>query len=367
MEKKMDKKKRIVFVLAQLVGGGAEKVTMNIMSSLDKTLFDIHLIVMDKKGPSFDLIPDNVTLHDLKIPKTILSVFKLRRKIFEINPDIVFSSLIRTHITLFLALLATKSRPIVIMRSPNSPKLLLQNRELPLIKKLLLDSAYKKSDYILAQTPEMKDELIFFHKIEKSKVLVFLNPVNIRDIEKKLNNISSPFTNEHDINVVASGRITEQKGFDTLIKAFSKVLKTNSNFHLYIIGEDVTGEKEKLLKMAQELKIEKHIHFLGFQKNPYRYYYFSDLFVLSSRWEGLPNTVLENLYLNKPIIATHCIPYMSKLITDGKNGLLVDVDNIEELADAILHYKTIDPKYSNKSFSDKSNVNELFLSFLENK
>ncbi|WP_456323236.1 glycosyltransferase [Hydrogenimonas sp.] len=360
-------KKRIVFILAQLVSGGAEKVTMNIMSLLDKELFDIHLIVMDKNGPSLGLIPEKITLHDLNVSKTIFSVLKLRNKITQLDPDMIFSTLIRTHIALGLSLIGLNhdKKPIIIMRSPNSPKLLLENKQLNFVKRFLLEFAYKQCDYIFAQTPEMKEEIHLHHKIAKDKIKVFLNPVNINDIEKKLMNISSPFENDNHIHVVASGRLTKQKGFDFLIKSFKNVTEKNKNFKLYIIGED-NGEKINLQNLINFYGLENNIKFLGYQDNPYRFYYYADLFVLSSRWEGLPNTILENLYLRKPIIATKCIPFMTELIQDGVNGILVEVDNIEEMSEAILNYKKLHPSPS-KHIHNKENLNNYFLFYLSEK
>ena len=109
---------------------------------------------------------------------------------------------------------------------------------------------------------------------------------------------------------------------------------------LNIIGRD-DGEEKSLLNLRKKLNLEKNVHFLGFQSNPYRFFYFSDLFVLSSRREGLPNAVLENLYLKKPIVATQCIPYLSTLINHGKNGYIVPTENPKSLASAILNFENL--------------------------
>jgi len=354
----MNHKTKILFILAQLVGGGAEKVTINIMRLLDKSRFEVHLVVMSKEGPAFDLIPKEVILHDLQVSKTIFSIFKLRRKIVEIAPDILFSSLIRTHIALALSLYGLKQPPIVVMRSPNSPKLLLKNRELSPVKKFFLEYAYRQSNTILAQTPEMKEEIAHYHHIDRTKIDVFLNPIDTDRIDAQIQNISNPFYDKGSIHVVAAGRLSPQKGFDILIHAFNIVVATNPSYQLYIIGED-TGEGEKLYQLVKEMQLEEHITFLGYQKNPYQFYYYADLYVLSSRWEGLPNTVLENLYLKKPIIATTCIPFMSQLIENHHNGLLVDVEDIDQLAHAILHYHTIEP-IDSKYIQKKSKLNQFF-------
>ena len=359
----MEKKIKILFILAQMVGGGAERVTINILRMLDRKVFDIHLTIMNKEGPSFEYLPKDITLHDLNVRKTMFSIFKLRKNIFDVNPDVVYSTLFRTHKALYFALQGIKNKPIILMRSPNSPKLLLENKNMGVFEKFLLERAYIKADIVLAQTPEMKNEIMKYHHIDQKKIQVFLNPLDTDSIDEKIKNIETPFNTKY-VNIVAAGRLIEQKGFDILIKSFKKVIDRNSNFRLYIIGEDVVGKLESLEYLVDSLGLNPYIHFLGYQKNPYLYFYFSDLYVLSSRWEGLPNTVMENLYLKKPIIATRCIPFMDKLITNGINGLLVDVENIDQLANAILRYNEIDIKKC-ILLQDKSSINELFTKVLE--
>lgn len=358
----MRKKIKVVFFIPQLVGGGAERVTINIIRILNRNLFEIHLIVTNIDGPAFNYLPEEIVLHNLQTSKTMFSILKLRKSIQDLRPDILFSSLIRGHIAISMALMALREKPFTVFRSPNSPKLLLKHNEMNFIQKYFLERAYRRADIVLAQTPEMRNEIIQYHHIPESKIEVFLNPLDTDFINANINNINNPF-DENMTNVVAAGRLTVQKGFDILIESFRDVMEKKNNYHLYIIGED-DGEEKKLKNMVQKLSLEQNVHFLGYQKNPYKYFFFADLYVLSSRWEGLPNTVLENLYLNKPIIATRCIPFMDELIVNGENGFLVDVGNSEQLANAILDYKNIQIKTID-SKERKNETNELFLSFIE--
>lgn len=352
---------KILFFLPNLAGGGAERVTVNIIRQLEKEYFNVSLVLVNKSGKYLDLIPTHVEIYDLNIEKTVFSIFKLRTVINQIKPDIIFSTLIRTHIALNIAMMKIKHRPLMVLRSPNSPKLLLSNKQLNPIWSYLLEKAYLNANLIIAQTPEMKEEIIKYHTVDEKKVEVLINPIDIDFINSKLENISNPF-NKKDINIVAAGRLTRQKGFDILLKAFTKVIKSNNRFKLYIIGDD-DGESELLTELCENLNLNVHIKFLGFQPNPYLYFFYSDLYVLSSRWEGLPNTILENLYLNKPIVATKCIPFMNELIHHGKNGLLVDVEDSLGLANAILNYKDI--KETGFLNINNKNVNNEFLKYIK--
>ena len=339
-------------------GGGAERVLINYLCDLDKSKYSITLVLVEKKGVLLTLVPEHVNLISLGKRKTIYCIPALRKLINSLNVDIVYSTLIRTHIVLNLAILGIENKPKLILRSPNSPKLLRENKQLGFFQSKLLNFAYKKADTVIAQTPEMKDELNKYNFVELEKVKVFINPLNTNFIDKQSNVEYPPFSREK-INVVASGRLIEQKGFDVLIDCFKSVVENNSSFHLHILGEDVSGKLNSLLNRCEILDLSNNVTFHGFQKNPYIFYKNADLYVLSSRWEGMPNTVIENLYLQTPVVATKCIPFLNQLIENGKNGWLVEVDNKDELAAAILSSgKLLADKYDANKF--KSNINELF-------
>jgi len=332
-------KKKIIFFMANLLAAGAERVTINIIKKLDQDFFNISLVMVSKEGILLEEIPSYVKIIDLNAKKTLFSIFKFRKVIQNIQPDIIYSTMAHTSIAQYLALFYIKNKPFIILRNPTSPKLLFQEGGHKITWRFLLKKAYQSSNKILAQTPEMKKELIHYYNLPSEKIDIFINPLDETGLNQKTNNISNPF-NKKNINVVAAGRLTHAKAFDILLEAFKIVVENNPKFILHIIGRD-DGEKQLLLNMRKELNLEKHINFLGFQSNPYLFFYFSDLFVLSSRREGLPNTVLENLYLKKPIVSTRCIPYMSTLINHGENGYLVPIEDPKSLASAILDFKSL--------------------------
>jgi len=310
------------------------------------------MVFVKKTGENIEYIPNYVDVYDLNTSKTILSIFKLREMIKKINPDAIYSTLNRTHIALYLSLLRLNYSEKIILRMPTSPKLLIEQDGMNIIFKFLLEKVLKSANLIIAQTPEMKDEIAFYHNVNREKIGVLINPLDTEFIDKNLKDIKNPFRNSKEIiNVVASGRATYAKAYDILIPAFQKVYLKNKNFRLFIIGANYENEQKDYEKLAEELGVGDVVKFLGFQKNPYKYYYYSDLFVLSSRREGLPNVVLENLYLHKPIVATRCISFMESLIQNGKNGFLVDVEDSHQLANAILNFKNL--KGSSQFIDDK--------------
>jgi len=335
---------RITFVLSTLTGGGAERVTLNIINNLDREKYEIHLILLQNYGEYMDQIPEDISVEILDVKRTLFSFVKLRKIIKRESPDIVYATLFHTGIALYFSTMGMRMKPKIVLRNATSPKLVMQNGDIGLLYRFALQWVYNKIDMVIAQTPEMKEELVKYFHTDSQQIEVFLNPLDIKGIERSLSDITNPF-DQSRTNVVAAGRMSYEKGFDILLDAFAKVIREEEHFYLHIIGKD-EGEYPRLLKQITELSLEGHVKIWGFQDNPYQFFYFSDLYVLPSRREGLPNTVLENLYIGKPVVATDCVPFMHSLIQDGENGYIVDVEDSDALAKAILGYKqlTMEPQ-----------------------
>ena len=94
-------------------------------------------------------------------------------------------------------------------------------------------------------------------------------------------------------------------------------------------------------RLIIENNLQDNIHELGLQKNPYKYIYYSDCFVLSSRYEGLPNVLIESTYLEKQAVAFKCIPIIEEIIIDHINGLCVEPENVDKLAEAMIQIQSM--------------------------
>ena len=326
--------------MSNLWAGGAERVTVNILRQINKDKYDIVLLMVKKEGVFLDDIPSYVRIENMNSSKTIFTLLKVRKFIKLYQPDILYSTMLMTSIISAFSIKNLKKKPYLIMRHPTSPKVLIEEKSLSWYRRVLLEYIYRHcANEIISQTPEMKNELIKYHLIHKKKITVFLNPLDTELIDKKIKDIKNPFE-EDKINIVSAGRITYAKAFDTLLYAFEKVILKNKNYRLHILGQD-DGESQKIFELLEKLNLKKYVKFYGFQSNPYSFFYFSDLYVLSSRREGLPNAVLENLYLKKPIVATNCISFMNELIDENINGYIVDVDNVDMLSEAILNFRLL--------------------------
>ena len=133
--------------------------------------------------------------------------------------------------------------------------------------------------------------------------------------------------------IISVGRLSKEKGFDILIKAFEKVQK-DIDCRLVIIGDGPL--KDELEELADELGIAEMVWMPGYDANPYKYVSKADVFVLSSFFEGLPNTLIEALAVGTPCVATSCKSGPKEILLDGEGGYLVDVGDDDAMAEALL-------------------------------
>lgn len=358
---KMSKNTRkidILFAIPSLEGGGAERVFVNIIRSLDSKKFNKKLVVIDGSGVFMNLLQPDVQIFVLNSDRTRYSFYYLLNIIKESKPQIIVSTLNRMNILILLVSFFINRKIKIIIREPNMPKAQFESNYLPRYYLWLMKLLYPRADMIIAQTDAMKEEIRVFFKINPSKISVLTNPIDKNFIDEKVRDGGSPFRGD-DINIVASGRITKQKGFDYLIKSFAKVVTINNKFKLFLLGveEDDGSYKKGLIKLIQQLNLNNHIIFMGFQENPFIYYKYADLFVLSSRWEGLPNVILEVLYLKTPVIVTDSIPFFRDIIFEGENGYIVNFNDEETMVKGILNYCKLSV---NKSYYKSQDINTFF-------
>ena len=206
----------------------------------------------------------------------------------------------------------------------------------------------------------MKDELCELG-LNPERIVVLHNIIDEELIQAKAN-VPSPFPEDSKTRFVSVGRFAPQKGFDILVRAFKIVNDRIPDTELYIVGSyDGEGKEvfNELCKIISTLKLDGKVHFTGYTDNPYRYIKNSSAYVLSSRYEGLPNVLVEAQFLGIPSAAVKCIPMISRMIKDGENGFLADSGNPDSLANAMISactMKEIKQIYKPSSRKDFINI-----------
>lgn len=335
----MSLKKHVIFCIPSLAGGGAERVIVTLLRHLDRTQFLLTLAVVNLQGAVYlDDVPQDVELIDLKCSRVRYALPKLVWLIWKQRPDIVFSTL--GHLNLALAIV----RPLLpdgvcyIARETSIVSEVLRENFLPQWWRWAYHQCYCRFDTVICQSRYMRDDLIDNFAFPATKAVVIHNPVDIDHIRSlAAENLRTGMERDHDtvvIHLVAAGRMTSVKGFDLLIEALA--LCADSRLRLTLLGEGPLSEE---LKALAKLKgVAGQVRFIGFQKNPYPFFAQADAFVLSSRFEGFPNVVLEALACGTPVIATPGAGGTMEILENIEGCVIADSLTAEGLARAFLSF-----------------------------
>ena len=338
MSFKAKPKKKLMFVILSLSGGGAERVMLHIINHLDMDKYDIRLVTFeDVRDYQKELSPavKQIYLNKKSRWDFFKLVFQLRKTIMDYQPDTIISFDYYVNIIAILARSLTGRSFKLIISERNYPEKNLSEERLRWLKKWLMKTTYRKADIILSVSNSIKDALEKDFKVQPGKTRTVYNPIVVEDITlKSKEEISHPFFRySSDQVVISSGRLVRQKRFDRLLEAFSIVRKKMGNVYLIILGK---GDLlEELRNKASKLAVSAYVDFVGFKSNPYAWISKADLFVLSSDFEGFPNVLSEAMACGTPVVSTDCLSGPREIITNGKDGMLVPPGDESALAEAM--------------------------------
>lgn len=332
----MQKRKKIL-IFAQSAVGGAERMSVTITKTLDREKYEVVYYLVgptDNKGksPLQEFIPADLNVYCVTVSNPLLMIAKYFSILIKERPNVVFSSVININNKLLLLRSFFKNTKFIV-RCDNYLYTYTERQ------RRIIDKTYHRADIIIAQTEEMKQELIDEMHISEHKVVALQNPVDTETINKKIQDGNNPYPQDGKVRYVASGRFAHQKGFDLLVEAFAKVKQQQQEAELYIVGRKDGGCENyynEVKQIIEKYGLEDCVKCVGFQTNPYVYIKYADCFVLSSRWEGLPNVMIESLYLGTPVAAFKCIPVIERIVTNGVDGYLAEKENVESLAKAMM-------------------------------
>lgn len=329
------KKVKLLFVLPSLEGGGAERIVCNLMSVLDRNIFEINLFLFSNKGVYWDLLSDDIKIF-FGNENNQNSKWMILKNLYKFSKsmDIIIGSmeLMPTYLSVLVGILLKKK--VIGWVHINIDSILNDKNEVVkfLHKNILLKLFYNKLDRIIAVSNGAKENISkYLRNKNKSRVECIYNPIKINDIrekarEKTEEDLEKPF-------IIGIGRLERQKNFILLIKAYKILLDRGIKHNLIILGQG--SQKEYLVNEVKKLNIEEKVKFLGFKENPYKYLNQADVFVQSSIYEGLPTVLIEALVLNIPVVATDCPDGAKEILNDGEYGILVKSNNVEKLVEGI--------------------------------
>lgn len=326
------KKKTIAFMLPSLVAGGAERVFVNLLKEFDRSRFDLHMIVIDPTGPFLKMVPDDIVFHGLGYKKVSRAIPEIVNTIRKINPDIILSTLDHLNVALLLVKPLLPDKTLLFLRECNLTSSNLAIGFKNLVFRVLKKRLLKFADRIICPANAIKNDLQINFGIRPDKMITIYNPVQVEEIRSNLQP-HHPGQHSSVYQIVSAGTLEHRKGFDLLIDVMSKIVKENDRVHLTLLGDG--PEKENLIKQINSLSLSDNVRLAGFQKNPFIYFSKADLFVLSSRYEGLPNAVLESLACGTPVVAFNCPGGIDEIIVNDSQGALVPENDVQALSKAI--------------------------------
>lgn len=340
-------KKRLCFVIPSMRRGGAERVMSILLNSSIEKGYNVTLILLSGNSVDYDI---SSSVNVISIPtlisgrkgiKPINRFLALKKAIIETKPDLVVSFLTTCNIYVAMALRKTKIPFIISER--NDPIKSCPSK----IKRIVRNYFYKYADGVIFQTADARKH--FSKKITDGSVII-PNPVKS----------GLPFASIDDADnvVVAAARLTEQKNYPMLLRAFKIFLENHADYVLKIFGE---GEKkEELIDLSAELGISDKVSFEGNVSDLHERIKTAKMFVLSSDYEGISNSLLEAMAMGLPVVSTDCpCGGSAMLIKNGVSGYLTPVGDEVLFAEAMS--KIADSQEVRERFSENAkSVKDLY-------
>ena len=336
------KRGRIALFVPSLRGGGAELVMVNLARGFLQRGFSVDLVVAKAEGPHLRQVPAETRIIDLKRRRVSRAFPALVRYFRSEQPEVLLSTLTHANVVALLARRIARAPTRVVVREANALFPNTRRGRLPgtsrLVSELILllmRRLYASADAVVAVSDGVARDVALATGLPLEHIRTIANPVVTAELLERANErVDHPWFQSGQIPVVLGvGRLTEQKDFPTLIRAFARI-RERRPCRLVILGEGT--ERPLLEKLVTELGLQDVVAFPGFIRNPYRYMNKAAVFVLSSAWEGLPGVLIQALACGTAVVATDCGSGTREILSGGELGRLVPPADDSALAAAVL-------------------------------
>ena len=331
-------KRRVLFLIESLAGGGAEKVLATLVQHIDKECFDVTVCPISGGGKYEDAIRKIVTYRAILNDPEDGSVWK--KWLYVLKHHLVYKWLPLSWVC--RSFVPQGNDVEVAFVEGFATKLLSHSMNNKAKKYAWVHCNMDKDHWTTSIYPTLEDEEVVYNRYDQifcvsntavqgfiqtfpgvtTPVLTIYNPINAqiiqnmaaerKDVEKKV------------IRLVTVGRLEHQKGYDRLVRVVNRLVKDGLSLELWILG--IGSQEASLKQYIQEHQLDEYVKLFGFHSNPYKYIVQGDLFVCSSRSEGYSTAVTEALILGLPVITTDCSG-MAELLKDGECGIITENDD----------------------------------------
>lgn len=324
------KKKRILFTINTIYGGGAERILQSILARIDRSSFEPLVFLLYKTGKEKELIPPDVkyfTGGKKSLLSPLINFLTILYIAVTLKPDLIVSFLWAANVLSAAVGIVTRQKVFIV--ECTLPKHCMREFDFKNLRKLILKITFRSVSHIIAVSESTKENTREYLGIPEKRITVIENGVDIKAInELSLKKMNLQFDNY----LVAIGRLVKVKNFSYLIELMNELkIKAKIDMPLVIAGEGPL--RKSLEEKARSIGVKLYLP--GFLENPYPLLKNAEIFLVSSNYEGLPLAVIEAMVLRKPVVALNCPGGISSMITDGETGLLVQKDDKSGFVNAI--------------------------------
>lgn len=374
--------KRLLFVVHTLQAGGAERVLINLLKNLDKNKYSITVLAIVNDGPYIKELKEienveykyvfnsffknsryNTKSIFCKLSRKIMNlIWKIYLLLLKYCSGMLYKKAVKEKYDIEIAFLEGKvSKFVANSNNPKSKKIAWIHTDINNVsginsfKNLEEEkNCYRKFDKIVCVSEEIKKR--FSNKTGiYNNIYVQVNPIDYEKILKKSNEEIYKDLNYNGLVVCSVGRLVKEKGYDRLLEIHKRLINEQIIHTLWIIGDG--EEKEKLKEYIKANNLEETVNLVGYTKNPYKYVKKADIFVCSSRIEGLSSALIEATALEKVIITTDC-PGNKEIFGEELQTAMIVENNTEALYEGlkeILTNSSLRNKLS-KNIKKRSNI-----------
>lgn len=327
----------LAVLVASLFHGGVGKMRVHLINEIARRGHRVDLLIADRNSPYMDLVNPRVRVVNVYTSNAVTGIPFVAAYLLRARPRVMLSQRIRVNALALRARALTRvpTRMFVTANTNMTRELEALRPEKRARHLATMRHYFPRNDGIIAVSHGVANDLARLIDWPAQRIQVAPNPVVTPELEELAR---APLDHSwlapgSPPVILGVGRLEPQKDFPTLLRAFARV-RAQRPVRLVILGEGKL--RDELQRLADELGVAGDVQFPGFAKNPYAYMARAALFVLSSRWEGSPNSLTEALAIGTPLVSTDCPDGPREILEEGKHGPLVPVGDVERLAQAML-------------------------------
>jgi glycosyltransferase involved in cell wall biosynthesis len=331
------KKPRLAFLITNMKGGGAEKVTLNLANGFCLRGYHVDLILFQTEGVFLNGLLPSIRIISLNVQSLRHGLLPLIRYIRKAKPKFLFANMWPISIIAMIAKLFSgmNLRVLIVEHAIISTSEIFESRTTEYLARITIRLIYPLASNIIAVSNGVANDLAFFGHLDLNKIRIINNPIVDSKPFPAFEGVLPPTSwwNGSHLRIIAAGSLKWIKGFDVLIKAMAELI-LRLDVKLLILGEG--PERSNLEMQINALGLQEYVFLPGFADTPDVYFKHANLFVLSSRYEGFGNVLVESLAVGTPVVSTDCPSGPREILLNGYYGQLVPVDEPSALVFAIV-------------------------------